>query len=200
MTSAQVLLEDERLVLKLEPIVSLTDEQFFELCQLNRDLRIERTADGELLIMPPTDGNMGNRNLEIEGQLWLWNRQTKLGKAFNSSTGFKLPNGAERSPDAAWIRLERWETVPQDQQEKFVPLCPDFVVELKSPTDSLTVLQNKMEEYIQNGAQLGWLIDRKQRRAYIYRAQAAVQCLEDPSTLDGEPVLSGFILDLSEVW
>jgi Uma2 family endonuclease len=200
MTSAQVLLEDERLVLKLEPIVSLTDEQFFELCQLNRDLRIEQTADGELLIIPPTSGNTGNRNLEIEGQLWLWNRQTKLGKAFNSSTGFKLPNGAERSPDAAWIRLERWETVPQDQQEKFVPLCPDFVVELKSPTDSLTVLQNKMEEYIQNGAQLGWLIDRKQRRAYIYHAQAAVQCLENPSTLDGEPMLSGFILNLSEVW
>ncbi|NJL40340.1 MAG: Uma2 family endonuclease [Leptolyngbyaceae cyanobacterium SM1_4_3] len=200
MTSTQVLPEDELLVLKLEPIISLTDEQFFELCQLNRDLRIERTTDGELLIMPPTGGNTGNRNLEIEGQLWLWNRQTKLGKAFNSSTGFKLPNGAERSPDAAWIRLERWETVPQDQQEKFVPLYPDFVVELKSPTDSLTVLQNKMEGYIQNGAQLGWLIDRKQRRVYIYRAQTAVQCLENPSTLDGEPVLSGFILDLSEVW
>lgn len=200
MTSTQVLPEDERLVLKLEPIVSLTDEQFFELCQLNRDLRIERTADGELLIMPPTGGNTGNRNLEIEGQLWLWNRQTQLGKAFNSSTGFKLPNGAERSPDAAWIKLERWEMVPQEQQEKFVPLCPDFVVELKSPTDSLTVLQSKMEEYVQNGAQLGWLIDRKQRRAYVYCAQAPVQCLENPSTLSGEPVLPGFVLNLSEVW
>jgi Uma2 family endonuclease len=200
MTSIQVLPEDERLVLKLEPIVSLTDEQFFELCQLNRDLRIERTADGELLIMPPTGGNTGNRNLEIEGQLWLWDRQTKLGKAFNSSTGFKLPNGAERSPDAAWIKLERWEMVPQEQQEKFVPLCPDFVVELKSPTDSLTALQSKMEEYIQNGAQLGWLIDRKQRRVYVYRAQMAMQCLENPSVLDGESVLLGFVLDLSEVW
>jgi Uma2 family endonuclease len=200
MTSTQVLLEDERLVLKLEPIVSLTDEQFFELCQLNRDLRIERTADGELLIMHPTGGNTGNRNLEIEGQLWLWNRQTRLGKAFNSSTGFKLPNGAERSPDAAWVKLERWETVPESQREKFVPLCPDCVVELKSPTDSLTTLQNKMEEYIQNGTQLGWLIDRKQRRVYVYRAQTAMQCLENPSTLDGKLVLPGFILDLSEVW
>jgi len=200
MTSTQVLPEDELLVLKLEPIVSLTDEQFFELCQLNRDLRIERTADGELLIMPPTGGNTGNRNLEIEGQLWLWNRQTKLGKAFNSSTGFKLPNGAERSPDAAWIKLERWETISEIQREKFVPLCPDFVMELKSPTDNLTVLQSKMEEYIQNGAQLGWLIDRKQRRVCIYRPQTAMQCLEDPSTLDGELVLPRFVLDLSEVW
>jgi Uma2 family endonuclease len=130
----------------------------------------------------------------------LWNRQAELGKAFNSSTGFKLPSGAERSPDAAWLKLERWETVPATQQEKFVPLCPDFVVELKSPTDSLAVLQNKMEEYIQNGTQLGWLIDRKQRRVYVYRAQTATQYLENPSVLDGEPVLPRFVLDLSEVW
>ncbi|MBH8555558.1 Uma2 family endonuclease [Nostocaceae cyanobacterium CENA357] len=178
----------------------VSQEQFQELAQVNRDLRLERTASGELIVMPPTGSDTGNRNLDIEGQIWLWNRQTKLGKAFNSSTGFHLPNGANRSPDAAWIKLERWEILTPQEQEGFAPICPDLVVELKSPSDNIETLRAKMREYMENGAKLGWLIDRKNRKVEVYRPDQDVEILDHPTTLSGENVLPGFVLDLTEVW
>ena len=179
--------------------MELTDEQFFQLCQHNRYLQFERTAKGEILIMPPTGGETGNRNFEITVQLGIWNKQSNLGKGFDSSTGFKLPNGANRSPDVAWVRLERWEALTPEQREKFVPLCPDFVVELLSPTDSLKETQAKMQEYIDNGTKLGWLIDRKNQRVEIYRSHRNVEIVENPTTLSGEDVLPGFVLDLGTI-
>jgi Uma2 family endonuclease len=178
----------------------VTHEQFQQIAAVNRDLRLERTATGELIIMTPTGSETGNRNLDIEGQLWLWNRQTKLGVAFNSSSGFKLPNGADRSPDASWVKLERWQTLTPKEQEGFAPLCPDFVVELRSKSDNMEPLREKMREYMANGAILGWLIDRKNKKVEIYRQNREVEILDNPSTLFGEDVLPGFILDLADVW
>ncbi|NEU77200.1 Uma2 family endonuclease, partial [Hassallia byssoidea VB512170] len=149
------------LTVNLKPVLELTDEQFFQLCQANRDLRFERTATGELIIMPPTGGETGNRNGRLNQQLFNWADADNTGIAFDSSGGFKLPNGADRSPDASWIKLERWNALTQEQQTRFLPLCPDFVVELLSPTDSLRETQEKMREYRDNGARLGWLINRK---------------------------------------
>ncbi|MBN3870806.1 Uma2 family endonuclease [Nostoc sp. JL33] len=185
------------LVLKLK--IDLTDEQFFQMCQKNRDYRFERTASGELLIMPPTGSDTGNRNFDMVVELGIWNKQTKLGKGFDSSTGFTLPNGTERSPDASWVKIERWNALTPEQQEKFAPICPDFVVELRSRTDSLKELQDKMQEYIENGAQLGWLIDRKNKRVEIYRPGKDVEILENPASLSGENVLPGFVLDLQQI-
>ena len=178
----------------------VSHDQFKELVTVNRDLKLERTATGELIVMPPTGSDTGNRNLDIEGQLWLWNRQTKLGKAFNSSTGFHLANGADRSPDASWVKLERWQALTPQQQEGFAPICPDFVVELRSASDSMDTLRAKMEEYKENGATLGWLIDRKNRKVEIYRQNQDVEILDNPTTLSGENLLPGFVLDLTEVW
>ncbi len=152
--------------------MALTDEQFEQLARTNRDVRLERTANGELILMPPTGGQTGNRNLDISGQLWAWNRTAKLGVAFDSSTGFRLPNGATRSsyggavrtPDAAWVRQERWDTLSSDDRKRFPPLCPDFVIELCSESDDWPVLQAKMREYVENGLQLGWL-NRPENRA-----------------------------------
>lgn len=180
--------------------LTLTHEQFVQLALANRDLQLERTATGELIVMPPTGSETGNRNLDIEGQLWLWNRQTKLGQAFNSSTGFNLPNGADRSPDAAWVRQERWDALTPEQKKGFAPLCPDFVVELRSESDNMEPLRAKMREYIENGARLGWLIDRKNKKVEIYRQDQDVEVLNNPNTLSGEDVLPGFVLDLTEVW
>ncbi|MEH2284600.1 MAG: Uma2 family endonuclease [Nostoc sp.] len=179
--------------------IDLTDEQFFQMCQKNRDYRFERTASGELLIMPPTGSDTGNRNFDMVVELGIWNKQTKLGKGFDSSTGFTLPNGAERSPDASWVKIERWNALTPEQQEKFAPICPDFVVELRSRTDSLKELQEKMQEYIENGIQLGWLIDRKNKRVEIYRPGKDVEILDNPASLSGENVLPGFVLDLQEI-
>ena len=183
----------------LELKIDLTDEQFFQVCQNNRDLRFERTEAGELLIMPPTGGETSKRNFEIVVQLGIWNKKHNLGVGFDSSGGFILPNGAARSPDAAWVLKERWETLTQQQRQKFLPLCPDFVVELCSPSDSVKQTQAKMQEYIDNGARLGWLIDAKARRVEIYRINQNVEILEQPPTLSGEDVLPGFILDLKLV-
>ncbi|MDZ8070313.1 MAG: Uma2 family endonuclease [Nostoc sp. DedQUE08] len=179
--------------------IDLTDEQFFQMCQKNRDYRFERTASGELLIMPPTGSDTGNRNFDMVVELGIWNKQTKLGKGFDSSTGFTLPNGAERSPNASWVKIERWNALTPEQQEKFAPICPDFVVELRSRTDSLKELQEKMQEYIENGTQLGWLIDRKNKRVEIYRPGKDVEILDNPTNLSGENVLPGFVLDLQQI-
>lgn len=178
----------------------VSHEQFQEIASVNRDLRLERTATGELIVMPPTGSDTGNRNLDIEGQLWLWNRRTRLGKAFNSSTGFHLPNGANRSPDAAWVKLEGWDALTPKQKAGFAPICPDFVVELRSPSDQIETLREKMREYRENGANLGWLIDRKNRKVEIYRQGQDVEVLDHPSSLSGEDVLPEFVLDLTEVW
>ncbi|MBD2514177.1 Uma2 family endonuclease [Nostoc sp. FACHB-973] len=180
--------------------LTVTHEQLVQLALANRDLQLERTATGELIVMAPTGGTTGNKNSDIEGQLWFWNRQTKLGKTFNSSTGFHLPNGADRSPDAAWVRQDRWDKLTKEQQDGFVPLCPDFVLELRSKNDNMEPLRAKMKEYLENGACLGWLIDRKNKKVEIYIPGRDVQVLDNPVTLSGEDVLPGFILDLTEVW
>ncbi|MBD2184001.1 Uma2 family endonuclease [Planktothrix sp. FACHB-1355] len=188
------------LTVNFNSIIKLTDEQFFQLCQDNRDLRFERNANGELIIMPPTGGETGNRNAGLTAQVWIWNDQSKLGMVFDSSTGFKLPNGADRSPDAAWIPLERWNALTSEQQQKFLPLCPDFVVELLSPSDSLSATQQKMQEYMDNATRLGWLIVRASRRVEIYRQDQEVEILEFPVSLSGEDVLPGFVLNLESMW
>jgi len=178
----------------------VTHEQLVQLAIANRDFQLERTATGELIVMPPTGSETGNRNLDIEGQLWLWNRQTKLGKAFNSSTGFHLPSGADRSPDAAWVCQDRWDALTPEQKQGFAPLCPDFVLELRPKSDTMEPLRAKMREYMENKARLGWLIDRKNQKVEIYRQGHEVEVLDNPSTLSGEDVLPGFVLDLTEVW
>ena len=180
--------------------LELTDEQFYQLCINNEDLRIERNADGDLLIMPPTGGETGNRNIEISYQLQLWTRKDKTGIAFDSSTGFILPNGANRSPDASWIPLIKWNSLTLDERKKFIPLCPDFAIELFSPNDNLSKTQSKLEEYIDNGTKLGWLINRKQEQVEIYRRGQKVEVLDLPNSLSGEDVLKGFNLDLQPIW
>jgi Uma2 family endonuclease len=184
----------------LELNIELTEEQFFQLCQKNRDLQFERTANGELIIMPPTGSDTSNRNIDIAYQLQGWSRENNLGKAFDSSGGFKLPNGADRSPDASWVSIEKWNALTPAQKEKFAPLCPDFVIELRSPSDFLEKLRTKMKEYIDNGTRLGWLIDRKNQRVEIYRPHQDVEILESPTTLSGEDVLPGFVLNLEQIW
>jgi len=184
----------------LELTLELTDEQFFQLCQENRDLRFERTANGELIIMSPTGSETGRRNSELSFQLQFWSRQNKhLGLAFDSSTGFKLPDGSDISPDSAWVRRDRWDALTAEQKEKFAPICPDFVVELRSASDSLEKLRAKMKVYIKNGAKLGWLLDRKNRQVEISRQGSDVEILYSPVTLSGEDVLPGFVLDLSDI-
>ena len=178
----------------------VTHEQFQQIAAVNRDLRLERTATGELIIMAPTGSDTGYRNQDMSGQLWLWNRQTKLGVVFDSSSGFKLPNDADRSPDASWVKLERWQTLTPKEREGFAPLCPDFVVELRSKSDNMEPLREKMREYIANGSCLGWLIDRKNHKVEIYRQNQDVEILDNSTTLSGDEVLPGFILDLTDVW
>ncbi|MCC3410465.1 MAG: Uma2 family endonuclease [Microcoleus sp. PH2017_29_MFU_D_A] len=188
------------LTLNLNPIIKLTDEQFFQLCQENENIRLERTAKGELIIMSPAGGETGSSNAGLTAQIWIWNQQKKLGKVFDSSTGFKLPNNANRAPDASWVKLERWDALTPEQQKKFPPICPDFVVELMSPSDSLKETQDKMKEYRDNGAVLGWLINRKSRQVEIYRPNQEVEVLESPVTVSGEDVLPGFVLNLESIW
>ena len=185
--------------LTLPDTLKLTDQQFFELCQNNRDYQFERTASGELIIMPPTGSETGRRNFELIVQLGLWNKSHNLGVAFDSSTGFKLPNGADRSPDASWVKLERWEALIPEQQARFAPLCPDFVVELCSPSDSIEKVRAKMREYIENGARLGWMLDRKNQQVEIYRPNQEVEILQSPTTLSGEDILPGFVLNLKDI-
>ena len=186
--------------LQMRPVINLTEDEFFAFCQLNRKLRLERTAQGEILIMPPSGGETGAANAEIVGQLRDWAKGEGNGIVFDSSAGFTLPNGATRSPDAAWVQRSRLAKLTPEQKRKFLPLSPDFVVELRSPSDRLTSLQEKMDEYVTNGTRLGWLIDTETRCVYIYRSGRVVECVDQPLTLSGEPLLVGFTLDLGPIW
>jgi len=177
--------------------VGLSDEQFYQLCQINENWRLEETAQGELIIMPPVGAISGNRESEFNADVVIWNRQTKLGKVFSSSTVFILPNGGKRSPDVAWIANERWSALTREEQEKFSRICPDFVIELRSRTDSLKQLQEKMQEYLNSGLRLGWLINPQNQQVEIYRPDREVEVVSLPTTLSGEDVLPGFTLDLS---
>ncbi|MEA5535636.1 Uma2 family endonuclease [Crocosphaera sp. XPORK-15E] len=183
------------IILKLDT-VNLSHEQFYRLCQVNPDWQLERNAQGELIVMPPVGGVSGNREADFIIDLGIWNRQTGLGKVFSSSTIFRLPNGGDRSPDAAWVSLARWEALSREEQEKFPPICPDFVIELRSRTDSLTEIQAKMQEYLNSGLQLGWLINPQQQQVEIYRLNQPVEIIELPANLSGEDVLPCFNLSL----
>ncbi|HAJ64064.1 MAG TPA: hypothetical protein DCP31_36500 [Cyanobacteria bacterium UBA8543] len=195
--------ENQTLSLELPKTIGLyvTQEQFTAIAAANRDLRLERTSLGELIVNPPTGWETGERNCSISGELYLWWRNAgEPGKVFDSSTGFILPNGATRAPDASWVSGERWQALTPEQKKTFANICPDFVVELRSSSDTLKSLQDKMREYIDNGALLGWLIDPQQRRVEIYRLGLAVEVLENPAQLSGEAVLPGFVLNLHRVW
>jgi Uma2 family endonuclease len=180
--------------------VGLTDDQFFMLWRDNPELRLELTAEKELIIMPPSGSKTGWRNSRLNYRLVRWSDTDGTGITFDSSTGFTLPNGAKRSPDAAWVRRDRWEALSEEEQEEFAPLCPDFVIELRSPRDRLSTLQSKMAEYIENGAQLGWLIDPRNKRVHIYRPGRPVEVLESPDSVEGGPVLPGFVMNLVDIW
>ena len=184
---------------RLDPLMELTDEVFQKLCQANPDIKFESTAQGELIVVPPTGGETGNRNLRLTQRLGNWSDANGTGLAFDSSTLFILPNKARRSPDAAWILLERWNALTPEERETFPPICPDFVVELRSPSDSLRSIQDKMQEYLDNGAHLGWLINPKGQQAEIYRQGEQKEVLQAPINLFGEQVLPGFVLDLKGI-
>ncbi|MDZ8023435.1 MAG: Uma2 family endonuclease [Nostoc sp. SerVER01] len=186
----------DTVVLNLEPILRLTDEQFYQLCMANKDLNLELDAKGELIIVPPVGGESGNQEADLITDLNIWNRQTKLGIVFSSSTIFSLPNGAKRSPDAAWIKLSRWEALTVKQRQKFPPLTPDFIIELRSQSDSLKTLQQKMQEYIENGLRLGWLINPQAKQVEVYRPAHPVEVVKMPALLSGEEVLPGFELQV----
>jgi Uma2 family endonuclease len=180
--------------------LKITDEQFLAFVMANPNLCLERTAAGELIVMPPTGSESGNYNFELNTDLGIWNRQARLGKAFDSSTGFCLPNGATRAPDGAWVTNERWNALTPQQRKSFAPICPDFVLELASETDSLDTLRQKMQEYIENGCRLGWLIIPKSKQAEIYRLGQVPEVLQSPDMLSGESVLPGFILPLQTIF
>lgn len=188
------------LTLNLSSVIKLTSAEFYQLCQDNPDLKLERNAAGELIIMPPTGGETGKRNSTINAQLWLWNEQNQLGEVFDSSTGFTLPNGADRSPDASWVEKSRWNSLTKEQREKFIPLCPDFVIEILSPSDRLPKVQEKMQEYLENGCRLGLLINRKKQELEIYRPHQKVEIIQAPQTFATEDVLPGFSLNLQKIW
>jgi Uma2 family endonuclease len=190
---------EDRLTLDLSAL-RVTDDEFQQLCRDNPELRIEMTAQGELLVMPPTGSETGRRNSILTQQLANWRDADGTGFCFDSSTLFVLPNGARRSPDASWIRRERWQALTREQRERFAPICPDFVVELRSQTDRFSDLEKKVVEYMDNGARLGWLLDPIQKLAVIYRPNHEPQRLEAPDTLSGEPELPGFVLNLREIW
>jgi Uma2 family endonuclease len=200
MTTLLIQTDSAPLTVNFPAIVKMTQAQFHEFCQANQELRIERTAQGEVIIMPPAFSDTGNRNFNIAAQLWVWAEQNGMGIGFDSSAGFTLPNGATRSPDASWIKLERWNALTAAEQASFAPICPDFAIELRSASDTLISLQTKMQEYIDNGASLGWLIDHKNRQVYIYRPDQSPEVLEQPELVTGDPELSGFALKMAKIW
>jgi len=188
------------LVLRALPALRVSDDEFFEFCRQNRDLRIEQTARGEWIIMVPAGFETGSRNSEISRQLANWARQDGTGVAVDSSTGYILPNSAKRSPDASWVLRSRLAVLTPEQKQKFLPLCPDFVIELRSPSDGLADTRDKMAEYQDDGARLGWLIDAAERRVHVYRPGGEPDVLDAPASVSADPELAGFILDLAHVW
>ncbi len=188
------------ITVNFKSIIDITDEQFYQLCLHNPDTKFERNADGEIIVMSPTGGETGKRNTDLIIQIGLWNRQTGLGEVFDSSTGYKLPSGANRSPDVSWVKKERWDGLTREQRQKFIPLAPDFVLELMSLSDYLSNTQEKMREYRDNGVLLGWLINPEARQVEIYRLGQDVELLKSPNTLSGEDTLPGFVLDLTNIW
>jgi len=190
----------DALVIRLGPLkLALTDDEFFEFCGLNRDLRIEMTREGEMIIMMAVGSEGGHRNYLLTVRIGVWAEADGGGIVFDSSAGFILPNGAKRSPDFAWVLREKWEALPEKERKKFVPICPDFVVELRSETDNLKMVKEKIEEYIANGAQLGWLIDPLEKKVHVYRPRARVKILNRPKTISGEPLLKGLTLNLTGI-
>lgn len=201
MTQLSVQTQSDLVLINLGSFVHQpTDEEFYAFCRANPELRIEQTKEGNVIIMLPTYTETGNRNFRLTGKLAAWAEQNGEGEGFDSSTGFILPNGAKRSPDASWIRHERWDALPAKARKRFARICPDFVVELRSKTDSLRKLKAKMEEYRENGAQLGWLIDPLERKVHVYTPGQPVTTLTNPATLSGDPVLPGFVLPMSVIW
>ncbi|MEJ7847382.1 MAG: Uma2 family endonuclease [Pyrinomonadaceae bacterium] len=178
----------------------LSDDDFFEFCRDNPDVRIEMDKNGDIEIMAPTGAETGIKNFKLIGEFAVWVEKNGTGVGFDSSTGFRLPNGATRSPDLSWMTLEKWNAIPKAKRKKFAPVCPDFVVELRSETDTLASLQSKMEEYIENGASLGWLIDASKRKVYVYRPNVDVEILDDPKNISGGELLQGFILNVKDIW
>ena len=200
MTTLLIQTASVSLMVNFPAIKSMDIEQFYEFCQANRDLRIERTASGEVIITPPAFSDTGNRNIKIAQQLTNWADYDGTGETFDSSAGFTLPNGATRSPDASWIKLERWNALSEEQQASFAPICPDFVIELRSKSDTLRNLQDKMQEYIDNGTLLGFLIDCKIRKVHIYRPNQEPEILDNPEVVSAAPELPGFILRMATIW
>ncbi|MEM6840373.1 MAG: Uma2 family endonuclease [Cyanobacteria bacterium P01_H01_bin.119] len=203
MTNLLIQAEQITLPINLSSLLTLTeisDEQFYAFCRTNPELRIERNANREVIVMPPAFSDTGNRNFRIAGQLFVWSEADGTGEAFDSSSGFTLPNGATRSPDAAWITAERWSALTSEQQESFAPIAPDFVVELRSSSDRLAGLKDKLAEYMENGVRLGLLIDRKNRLVYAYRPNCLPEVLENPEVVSCEPELPGFSLRMAKIW
>jgi Uma2 family endonuclease len=193
-------IEQAPLVVHTAPAMEMDDERFFSLCQQNPDLRLERTSKGDLIIMPPVGGSSSRRNAKLTTVFELWAERDGTGQIFDSSGGFKLPNCATRSPDVSWVRNKRLEALADEELEKFLPLCPDFVLELRSPSDRLEAIQEKMREYVENGARLGWLLDPLTRQVYIYHPRRSPELLDNPKKISGEAVLKGFVLDVPKIW
>jgi Uma2 family endonuclease len=203
MTNLQIQSESSSVKVDLSALMVLPEmstKQFYEFCRCNADLRIERSAQGEVIVMPPTFADTGNRNNKLSYQVTCWAEENETGEVFDSSAGFTLPNGAMRSPDISWIQLDRWNALTAAQQASFAPICPDFVIELRSDSDTLKGLQEKMREYIENGVALGLLIDRKNRNVYCYRTDGSVGLLHDPLVVSCEPELPGLTLQMAKIW
>ncbi|NCJ06540.1 Uma2 family endonuclease [Synechococcales cyanobacterium C] len=200
MTTLRIQAKSVPLAIHVPAMVQTSEAEFYEFCQANQNLRIERTATGDVIIVPPTSSETGNRNSKICQQLSNWADRDGTGEVFDSSTGFTLPNGAIRSPDASWIRRDRWDGLTAPEQASFAPICPDFVIELRSASDALPDLQAKMQEYIGNGASLGWLIDRIHQTVHIYRPHQMPQVLNHPDMISADPDLPGFTLPLAKIW
>lgn len=206
---SSVLIDNSPMLYEYAPVLNLdfgkllkqpTDDEFFDFCQRNKSMRIEMDKNGEITIMPPTGSETGAKNFTLTVKFGNWSEKDGTGKGFDSSTGFRLPNRAKRSPDLSWMTLEKWNAIPKARRKKFAPVCPDFVVELRSETDSLAKLQAKMREYIENGASLGWLIDATARKVHVYRPNEKVEILENPIEVSGEPLLKNFTLELKGIW
>ncbi|WP_159790995.1 Uma2 family endonuclease [Sodalinema gerasimenkoae] len=200
MTTLRIQTETAPVIVSFPTLAPMSREEFLSFCQANGQLRIERAVTGEVEIMPPAFSDTGNRNFNLAVQLGIWTEEDGTGLGFDSSAGFTLPNGAMRSPDASWVKRAKWNQLSEEEKASFAPICPDFVVELRSKSDALATLQAKMQDYIDNGASLAWLIDRPQRRVCIYRPQQAPQCLENLAEVSGEPELPGFTLTMATIW